>query len=82
MESLIKYVIIEEAVLKMKIHKRYQAYYEPANSPITVTYEFDTEIEMKNSGLIDDPRRTTCYMSRGKYYVGGHFENEGDKKYD
>lgn len=32
------------------------------------------------SGLLLDPRRTTCFMSSGKYYVGGHFEKKGGTK--
>ncbi len=29
---------------------------------------------MNESGLLNDPRRTTCFKSGEKYYVGGHFE--------
>jgi hypothetical protein len=64
----------------MKIHSEY--HFEgikgtyPADPPdvITVLYEFDTEEEMNTSGLLHDKRRTTCFMSAGKYYVGGHFK--------
>lgn len=55
----------------MKEHSRYHFQGESA---LTVMYEFDTEDEMKASGFLDDPRRTTCFMSSGKYYVGGHFD--------
>jgi len=41
---------------------------------MTILYEFDTEAEMNASGLLHDSRRTTCFMSNGKYCVGGHFE--------
>ena len=60
----------------MKEHSRYPAKYEPQDAPITILYEFDTEDEMNTSGLLHDPCRTTCFMSGGKYYVGGHFETE------
>lgn len=60
----------------MQEYKRYQAKYEPQDAPITVLYVFDTEEEMNASGLLKDPRRTTCFVSAGKYYVGGHFETE------
>ncbi len=39
----------------------------------TTVYEFNTEEEMNASGLLNDPRRTTCFTSDGKYYIGGHF---------
>ena len=67
----------------MKIHNRYRFKGTPGVYPpdpddvTTVLYEFDTEAAARASGLIDDPRRTTCYMSGGKCYVGGHFEKEG-----
>jgi hypothetical protein len=41
---------------------------------MTVLYEFDDEAEMNACNLRNDPRRTTCFVSNGKYYVGGHFE--------
>ncbi len=63
----------------MKEYSRYQAKYEPQDAPITVLYEFETEEEMNATGLLRDPRRTTCFMSSGKYYVGGHFETEVQK---
>lgn len=55
----------------MKEHKRY--YYKDEKR-LTILYEFDTEAEMNESGFLNDPRRTTCFESGGKYYVGGHFE--------
>ena len=64
----------------MREHKRYHfegilGLYE-ADPPgvITILYEFDTEDEMNASGLLRNSRRTTCFMSSGKHYVGGHFE--------
>jgi hypothetical protein len=57
----------------MKLHSRYQFKGDP-EGVMTTSYEFDTQEEARASGLIDDPRRTTCYMSSGKCYVGGHFE--------
>jgi len=59
--------------------KEYKRYYARGEAEITILYEFETEREMYASGLIEDPRRTTCFMSSSKYYVGGHFE-EGDKQ--
>ncbi len=62
----------------MKEHSRYYCKDDP---DMTTLYEFETEAEMNASGLLKDPRRTTCFISSGKYYVGGHFEtaqgNEG-----
>ncbi len=57
----------------MKIARKY--YYRDEKE-LTILYEFDTESEMKESGLLDDPRRTTCFVSSGKYYVGGHFKDK------
>ena len=37
---------------------------------------FDTDEEMRASGLLYSPNRTTCFVSGGKYYVGGHFDRE------
>jgi hypothetical protein len=54
--------------------KEYARYHFRDELEVTIVYEFDTEEEMKQSGLLDDERWTTCYMSSGKYYVGGHFE--------
>lgn len=54
----------------MREHKRY---YYGNETRLTVLYEFDTEQEMNESGLLNDPNRTTCFASGGKYYVGGHF---------
>jgi hypothetical protein len=58
----------------MKLHSRYRFQDDPA-SVLTTCYEFDTQDEARASGLIDDPRRTTCFRSSGKCYVGGHFES-------
>ena len=55
----------------MRVHRRYHYMGE---TQLTILYEFDTEAEMNESGLMNDPRRTTCFESGGKYYVGGHFE--------
>ena len=60
----------------MRVHSRYQAKYEPEDAPVTVLYEFNTEEEMKKSGLLHNVNRTTCFASDGKYYIGGHFERE------
>jgi len=72
--------------MSMREHERYHfegipGLYE-ADPPgvMTVLYEFDTQDELNASGLLLDPRRTTCFMSSGKYYVGGHFEQEGGTK--
>ncbi len=54
--------------------KEYRRYYYKAEKLLTILYEFDTELEMNESGLLTDPRRTTCFKSGEKYYVGGHFE--------
>ena len=68
----------------MKQHSRYHfdglpGVYE-ADPPgvMTTSYEFETEEELSASGLLDDPRRTSCYISDGKYYVAGHFDEEGE----
>ncbi|GHV06450.1 hypothetical protein FACS1894217_05150 [Clostridia bacterium] len=64
----------------MRLYKTYHfegiAGTYPAEPPdvLTVLFEFDTEQEMNESGLLQDKRRTTCFASDGKYYVGGHFE--------
>ena len=64
----------------MKIHSEYPFKGIPGTYPpdpdgvITILYEFDTEAEMNASGLLCDSRRTTCFMSNSKYFVGGHFE--------
>ena len=51
--------------------------YEPdPDGVITAINKFDTYEEMKASGLIEDPRRTNCFMSGGMYFVGGHFREE------
>ncbi len=60
----------------MKEYKRY--YYKDEKQP-TILYEFDTELEMNENGLLNDPRRTTCFKSGEKYYVGGHFETNKKK---
>lgn len=57
----------------MREHSRYQAKYEPEDAPITVLYEFDTEEEVYASELLQNPCRTTCFASGGKFYIGGHF---------
>ena len=54
--------------------KEYDRYYYNGEKRPTILYEFDNEAEMNESGLLTDPRRTTCFESGGKYYVGGHFE--------
>jgi len=65
----------------MKEHSRYHFKGVPGTYPadpdgvITILYKFDTEDEMNASGLLNDPRRTTCFTSAGKYFVGGHFED-------
>lgn len=56
--------------------REYSRYHFQNEVQLTVLYEFDTEAEMDASGLLKDPRRTTCFVSAGKYYVGGHFETE------
>ena len=63
--------------------RKYDRYHFEADPPevTTVLYEFDTEDEMKESGLLLDNRRTTCFVSSGKYYVGGHFATSGPKDY-
>jgi hypothetical protein len=61
--------------------KEYARYHFRDELEVTIVYEFDAEEEMKQSGLLDDERWTTCYMSSGKYYVGGHFENENRKNH-
>jgi len=64
----------------MTEHSRYHFKGIPGTYPadpegmMTVLYEFGTKDEMKASGLLRDPRRTTCYVSSGKYYIGGHFD--------
>jgi hypothetical protein len=56
--------------------KEYKRYRYKTEEQITILYEFDNEAEMYASGLLHDLRRTTCFMSGGKYYVGGHFETK------
>ncbi len=60
--------------------KEYKRYYCKGEKQLTILYEFDTEQEMNESGLLNDPRRTTCFESGGKYYVGGHFEETEKEK--
>ena len=36
----------------------------------------DAESRKFASGLLSDPRRRTCFKSAGKYFVGGHFEED------
>jgi hypothetical protein len=57
----------------MTIYKRYHHTADP-EGVLTICYEFDTEEEMNASGLLNDPRRTSCFMSGGKYYISGHFD--------
>lgn len=54
--------------------KEYNRYYYKDEMQLTILYEFDSEAEMNGSGLLNDPHHTTCFVSNGKYYVGGHFE--------
>lgn len=54
--------------------RKYKQYYCNGEKQLTILYEFDTEEEMNESGLLNNPRRTTCFESGGKYYIGGHFE--------
>lgn len=54
----------------------YTRYHFRDEKEMTVLYEFDSEEEMTASKLLDDPRRTTCFISAGKYYIGGHFEED------
>lgn len=54
--------------------REYKRYYHTDEAEITILYEFDTEKQMIDSGLLNDKHRTTCFESSGKYYVGGHFE--------
>ena len=66
----------------MKPHSTYRfkgipGTYDPDPDGVTtVMFKFDTLKEMNASGLLDDPRRTTCFISGGKYFVGGHFGEE------
>ncbi|GHU94377.1 hypothetical protein FACS1894208_05340 [Clostridia bacterium] len=66
----------------MKVHSKYHfkgipgTYDADPEGVMTVLFEFDDEAEMNASGLLNDPRRTTCFVSGGKYYVGGHFETD------
>lgn len=57
----------------MKVHTRFHFKDE---KEVTTLYEFETESEMHESGFLSDHRRTTCFVSGGKYYVGGHFGDE------
>ena len=63
----------------MREHNRYHFKGIPGTYPAdppgveTVCYEFDTEAEMNESGLLHDKRRTSCCTSNGKFYVAGHF---------
>ena len=41
---------------------------------MTVLYEFDSKDEVIANGILNDPRRTTSFANRGKFYVGGHFD--------
>lgn len=56
--------------------REYRRYHFRDETEITILYEFDTKSEMNASGLLGDPRRTTCFVSSDKYYVGGHFAKE------
>lgn len=53
--------------------KKFMSYKNKETLQTIIVYEFDDEEEMKNSGLLFDNRRTTCFISSGKYYVGGIF---------
>ena len=44
--------------------------YKDENAHPVVLYEFDTELKMNESGMLDDKSRVTCFASAGKYYVG------------
>lgn len=57
--------------------REYKRYFFRDETRLTVLFEFDSESEMYASGMLHDPRRTTCFMSSGKYYIGGHFEEAG-----
>jgi hypothetical protein len=59
--------------------KVYREYYYKNEPELTVLYEFDSEEEVNASGLLDDKRRTTCFMSDGQYFVGGHFKEAPTK---
>ena len=50
--------------------KKIDEYYFRDETRKIALYEFDTEKEMKESGMLDDLKRQTCFMSAGKYYVG------------
>jgi hypothetical protein len=56
--------------------REYKRYYHKNEKSLTVLYEFESENEMNLSGFLQDPRRTTCFMSDEKYYVGGHFDEQ------
>jgi hypothetical protein len=62
----------------MKLFSRYHQITDPEDV-MTLLYEFDTKEEVNKSKLLHDPQRTTCFMSSGKYYVGGNFENREDE---
>ena len=59
----------------MRLHSNYH-FKDDAPHVITTLYEFDTEEDMNASGLLNDKRRTTCFTSSGKWYVGGHFRED------
>ena len=52
--------------------KKVKEYYFKNETIKTILYEFETKEEMDASGMLDDPKRQTCFMSDEKYYVGLH----------
>lgn len=54
--------------------KKVKEYYFKDETIKTTLYEFDTEEEMNASRILNDPKRQTCFISDGKYYVGLHEE--------
>jgi hypothetical protein len=66
--------------MKMKILKEMKKVdeyiFKPENRKVAL-YQFDTKEEMEKSGLLNNPKRHTCFVSDGKYYVGLYMDTSG-----
>jgi len=68
------YILLPKYGEELKGMKKVKEYYFRDETIKTILYEFDTEEEMNASRMLNDPKRQTCFISDGKYYVGLHEE--------
>lgn len=59
----------------VKIMKIVDEYYFKNETRKIALYEYETEKEMEESGLLESKNRQTCFMSDGKYYIGVYKED-------